>query len=167
MANDASKSVLNIYILEVFSLKVVFKYKLAYFFYMKSFEVENQIITDPRGNLLVLEALKNVPFEIKRIYVLLDSKLSKGFHAHKKLKQMMICLAGQCEVVLDDGERQSKISLNSYSQAILINPVTWREMHHMSEDCVLMVLADQYYDEADYLRTYEEFKNYLSLTSHS
>ena len=116
--------------------------------------------TDGRGLLVSLESKKNVPFDIKRVYFLthLKSDHPRGFHAHKKLKQLMVCVSGSCDLILDDGKSRETFKLDSPTQGVLVENFIWREMHNFSENCVLMVLADEYYDENDYIRDYEQFK---------
>jgi UDP-2-acetamido-3-amino-2,3-dideoxy-glucuronate N-acetyltransferase len=118
------------------------------------------VIRDERGALLTLEALKSVPFEIKRVYCLMDLKkdFPRGFHAHLNLRQLIVCLKGSCRIILDDGLSREAVILNTYSTGLIIESFMWREMHDFSEDCVLMVLASEHYDETDYIRNYEEFK---------
>ena len=81
----------------------------------------------------------------------------RGLHAHKKLKQVAIAVRGSCRFVLDDGAERVEVCLDNPAQGLLIESCMWREMYNFSDDCVLMVLADQLYDEADYIRNYEEF----------
>jgi dTDP-4-dehydrorhamnose 3,5-epimerase-like enzyme len=116
---------------------------------------------DDRGSLVSLEENKNIPFDIKRVYYLFDTKLKviRGLHAHKKLKQLAIVLKGSCRFRLDDGVEKIEILLDNPSQGLYIESFIWREMFDFSEDCVLMVLADSVYDESDYIRDYEEFLN--------
>lgn len=116
---------------------------------------------DERGSLIAFEAQKNIPFEIKRVYTIFNTQpgVSRGFHAHRNLKQIAICLAGSCRFVLDDGtQRQEKI-LNNPTQGLIIDEWIWREMHDLTTDCVLMIIANQPYDEADYIRDYPTFKS--------
>lgn len=122
--------------------------------------VEFEGHTDGRGLLVSLESLKNVPFEIKRIYYLTDLSSShpRGFHAHKNLKQLVVCVSGSCDFTLDDGHTRKTIHLSSPLQGLIIEHNTWREMHNFSQNCVIMVLASEYYDESDYIRNYDEFK---------
>jgi dTDP-4-dehydrorhamnose 3,5-epimerase-like enzyme len=114
---------------------------------------------DERGGLISLESCDNVPFEIKRVYSIFANlgSLSRGFHAHKKLKQFVVCLSGSCQFLLDDGREKKEIVLSSPYEGLLIEGLVWREMHDFSSDCVLIVLADQHYDESDYIRDYQEF----------
>lgn len=114
---------------------------------------------DERGSLVALEAGKSVPFEIKRVYYLFATKdgVSRGFHAHKKLQQMAVCVAGKCRMVLDDGQTREEAWLDSPTKGLLVNDLVWHEMHDFSSDCVMLVLASEHYDESDYLRSYAEF----------
>ena len=114
---------------------------------------------DERGSLVALEAGKSVPFEIKRVYYLFATKngVSRGFHAHKKLQQMAVCVAGKCRMVLDDGHTREEAWLDSPTKGLLVNDLVWHEMHDFSSDCVMLVLASEHYDESDYLRSYAEF----------
>ncbi|RVU41296.1 WxcM-like domain-containing protein [Rheinheimera riviphila] len=121
--------------------------------------VNLDLLSDLRGDLLSLEQLKNVPFDIKRVYCLtkLHADHPRGFHAHRQLQQLVICLSGRCRFVLDDGHQKQEVWLESACQGLLLGHSVWREMYDFSEDCVLLVLASDYYDEADYIRDYQEF----------
>ena len=114
---------------------------------------------DDRGSLVALEALKNIPFAIKRVYYLtkLSADYPRGFHAHIELKQVAICLNGSCRFVLDNGQHKEEVVLDSSAVGLYIPEMIWREMHDFSEDCVLIVLASEYYAEADYIRDYTAF----------
>ena len=114
---------------------------------------------DERGSLVALEAAKTIPFDIQRVYYLFDTKpgVSRGFHAHKKLQQVAVCVTGQCRMVLDDGKERKEVWLDSSVKGIALPPMVWHEMHDFSPDCVLLVLASEHYDEADYIRSYEDF----------
>lgn len=114
---------------------------------------------DERGSLVSLEEQKNIPFPIKRVYYVFNTKdkVRRGFHAHKKLKQLAIVVKGSCRFLLDDGTEKIEVLLDNPAQGLYIESFIWREMFDFSEDCVLMVLADAFYDEADYVRDYEEF----------
>jgi dTDP-4-dehydrorhamnose 3,5-epimerase-like enzyme len=118
-----------------------------------------KIIGDHRGSLISLEGSKNIPFEIKRVYYIFDNKddVRRGYHAHKKLSQLAVCVSGSCKFLLDDGVSKEIISLNSPSEGLMITGLVWREMFDFSSDCVLMVFADSEYDESDYIRNYDEF----------
>lgn len=118
-----------------------------------------QLHGDERGALVALEDGKNIPFEIKRVYYLFQTKpgVARGFHAHKRLKQVAIAVRGSCRFLLDDGQERVEIVLDNPAQGIFIESFMWHEMYDFSEDCVLMVLADHHYDESDYVRDYDEF----------
>ena len=120
---------------------------------------------DERGSLVALEAEKTVPFPIKRVYYIFGTNagVSRGFHAHKKLQQVALCITGQCRMILDDGRQRNEVWLDSPNKGLIIGDLVWREMHDFSEDCVLLVLASEHYDEADYIRDYDEFKNQVTL----
>ncbi|MBG5986036.1 WxcM-like domain-containing protein [Proteus vulgaris] len=121
--------------------------------------IQLQSYGDERGSLVALEDHKNIPFTIKRVYYIFDTKekVIRGYHAHKKLKQLAIVLKGSCRFKLDDGKEKIDILLDNPAQGLYIESFIWREMFDFSEDCVLLVLADSYYDEADYVRDYDKF----------
>lgn len=121
--------------------------------------VDFDVLGDDRGHLVALESDRNIPFEIKRVYYMtnLSSDLPRGFHAHRQLQQVAICIHGHCRFVLDDGYAREEVLLDSHQKGLLIGDLVWREMHDFSHDCVLMVLASEYYDEADYIRDYSDF----------
>lgn len=116
-------------------------------------------MVDERGKLIALENGKNLPFEIKRVYYIFDTspKFDRGGHAHANLEQLMLCLAGSCEFILDDGKNKEKIILNSPELGLYIGKNMWREMKNFSYDCRLVVLASDFYDENEYIRNYDEF----------
>ena len=121
--------------------------------------IEFKNLGDERGNLVSFEGNKNIPFEIKRVYCIYATKQNvvRGLHAHKTLKQVAIALKGSCKFVLDDGLKREEILLDIPTHGLLIDSCTWREMHDFSDDCVLMVLASDIYDEDDYIRDYQNF----------
>jgi len=127
---------------------------------MKIKFIDFEIKGDERGSLIAIEEFKNIPFEIKRVYYIFNTKpnVRRGFHAHKNLKQVAICVKGSCKFLLDNGkERIDEIVLNKPNKGLLIEEMIWREMYDFSEDCVLLILANEYYDESDYIRDYDEF----------
>ena len=119
---------------------------------------------DQRGMLVALEELKDIPFEIKRVYYLYDTKqdVKRGGHAHKALEQILICVHGGCKVLLDNGAEKKVVSLEKPYEGLYIANDIWREMYDFSSDTVLLVLASNYYDESDYIRDYEIFLNEIS-----
>lgn len=115
-------------------------------------------LSDKRGGLVAIEANVHIPFEIKRTYYLFASQnVARGFHAHRNLKQLAICLHGSCRFILDDGKTKEDVTLDNPQKGLVIEGLIWREMHDFSHDCVLLVLASEHYDESDYIRNYEEF----------
>lgn len=115
-------------------------------------------IGDKRGKLVALESHKNIPFEIKRVYYIYDtsSEQMRGKHAHQNLEQLYIAINGRCEVILDNGKSQESVCLESPDMGLYIGKNIWREIKFF-DDCKLMVLASDYYDENEYIRDYEEF----------
>lgn len=118
------------------------------------------VVGDFRGSLVSIEQKIDIPFEIKRAYYIYDtqSNVERGFHAHRQLQQLAICVSGSCRMVIDDGESKENIWLSSPDKGLLIGDMVWREMHDFSADCVLLVLASEHYDESDYIRNYDQFK---------
>jgi dTDP-4-dehydrorhamnose 3,5-epimerase-like enzyme len=115
---------------------------------------------DERGTLVALEADHNCPFDVKRVYYIYGTKagVRRGYHAHRALKQLAVVVRGSCKFLLDDGAEVNLVTLDQPDRGLYIEGLVWREMYDFSDDCVLMVLADQHYDERDYIRDYEKFK---------
>ena len=118
---------------------------------------------DERGQLVALEETKDIPFKIKRVYYIYDTKegVRRGFHAHKCLEQILICVAGSCKIHLDNGKETAEVELNNPNEGLYISNAVWREMYDFSPDCVLLVLASELYEEKDYIRNYDDFIKYL------
>jgi len=118
------------------------------------------IVRAPEGNLTFVEGGEHVPFEIARIYYLYDvpGGAARGGHAHRSLRQLLIATSGSFEVVLDDGSERRSVTLNRSYQGLYIEPMIWRELVDFSSGSVCMVLASDHYDEADYIRDYEQFQ---------
>lgn len=123
--------------------------------------IDFQSLGDDRGELIALEIgmEKTIPFEIKRVYYIYRTAegVSRGFHAHRNLKQVAVCISGRCRMVIDDGQVREEVWMSSPSKGLLIKNMVWREMHDFSADCVLLVLASEHYNEADYIRNYQDF----------
>ncbi|ELM1387346.1 WxcM-like domain-containing protein [Campylobacter coli] len=115
--------------------------------------------SDNRGSLIALENLKEIPFEIKRIYYIYDTKpeFPRGAHAHKNLEQVLIMMSGSCDIILNDGKNCEKICLNRPDMGLYIGKNMWREMKNFSYGAKLLVLASDFYNEKEYIRDYEEF----------
>ncbi|MEQ8201766.1 MAG: FdtA/QdtA family cupin domain-containing protein [Syntrophomonadaceae bacterium] len=115
---------------------------------------------DERGSLVAIEERRDIPFPIRRIYYIFGTQpgVVRGLHAHRQLQQVMMCLHGSCQLQLDDGRDQTVVSMKRNDRGVLIDRMVWHQMYDFSPDCVLLVLADDYYDEDDYIRDYQEFK---------
>jgi dTDP-4-dehydrorhamnose 3,5-epimerase-like enzyme len=118
-----------------------------------------KIFGDHNGKLVALEKGADFPFEIKRVYYVWDTgkDVVRGKHAHKKLEQVIICIHGSCDFILDNGHEKVKVHLDNPAQGLYIKNNIWREFTNFTPDCVIMVLASEYYDEKDYIRDYEDF----------
>jgi len=117
------------------------------------------------GKLISIESLtEQLPFELKRIYYIFGVKkeIRRGFHAHKKLKQLLVCVSGSCEIELDDGIQKETVVLDSPATGLLIQQPVWRELSNFSDGAVLLVLASEHYDTEDYIWDYEEFRKFVS-----
>jgi uncharacterized cupin superfamily protein len=114
----------------------------------------------PDGRLVIAEVKKHIPFEIKRIYFITTvfrNRSSRGRHAHRKLEQYIFCLNGNCVLELDDGKKKQKMTLHDPNYGVKLGPMLWHTMKNFSKDCVLLVVANDHYDESDYIRDYAEF----------
>jgi dTDP-4-dehydrorhamnose 3,5-epimerase-like enzyme len=116
-------------------------------------------ISDPRGNLTFVEGGSQIPFDIQRVYYLYDvpGGAERGGHAHKDLHQLIIAMSGSFDVVLDDGKNKKRVHMNRSYNGLYVCPMIWRELDNFSSGAVLMVLASNKYDEADYYREYTDF----------
>lgn len=123
--------------------------------------IDLQTIGDTRGRLFIAETGRHVPFDIRRLYYLRDLKpdVPRGFHAHRAIEQVAVCVAGSCDMVLDDGRSRETVRCDDPAKALYIGPMIWHEMWHFSPDCILLVFASAEYDETDYMRDYREFVN--------
>lgn len=114
---------------------------------------------DERGLLTVIEELKTIPFEIKRVFYIYGTKMGvrRGFHAHYKTRQALICVSGSCKVYLDNTQRKTDVLLDSPTKVLILEPNDWHEMYDFSEDAVLLVLSSHLYNAEDYIRDYDKF----------
>lgn len=115
---------------------------------------------DERGKLAVIESNQLIPFIINRVFYIYGTKgeVRRGFHAHHKTRQALICVSGNCKVYLDNIKRKTDVLLDSPTKVLILEPNDWHEMYDFSVDCVLLVLASHLYDAEDYIRDYEKFK---------
>ncbi|MBQ8337723.1 MAG: WxcM-like domain-containing protein [Oscillospiraceae bacterium] len=111
-----------------------------------------------------MEQLKDLPFEIRRVYYIYDTLegVRSGFHAHLNLEQILVCVKGSCKIHLDDGTDTAEVVLDKPYEGLYIANNMWREMYDFSPDAVLLVLASEYYDEADYIRDYDKFMQFVN-----
>jgi dTDP-4-dehydrorhamnose 3,5-epimerase-like enzyme len=116
-------------------------------------------ITDSRGNLTFVEGRNHIPFDIARVYYLYDvpGGSDRGGHAHKRLHQLMVAVAGSFDIRLTDGKRTKTFTLNRPFEGLYICPMIWRDLTNFSSGAVSLVMASDPYDEADYLREFDEF----------
>ena len=116
-------------------------------------------IIDPRGNLTFVEECRDVPFNVSRVYWVYDVPAgeSRGGHSHKHCKELLIAISGSFTVSLDDGKTLDKILLNHPYQGLLVDKGIWRTLEDFSVGSVCLVLAEDDYDEADYIYDYNEF----------
>lgn len=121
--------------------------------------IELPRITDQRGNLTVIESGRHIPFEIKRVFYLYDvpGGATRGGHAHRALHQVLIAMSGSFTVTVDDGGRRKKFRLNRSYFGLYMPPLIWREIDDFSSGSVCLAVVSDFFDEADYYRTYEEF----------
>lgn len=120
-------------------------------------------IIDPRGNLTVTEQLKNIPFEVKRVYWVYDvpSGECRGGHAHKQCREFIVAVSGSFTVTLNDGREQETFLLNHPYQGLLVETGIWRTLDDFSSGAVCLVLASELFEEEDYIREYDEYIEYL------
>lgn len=119
---------------------------------------------DERGQLVSLEEYKDIPFQIKRVYYMYNTGqgITRGYHAHKSLKQILICIHGSCKILLDNGSEKKRVFLEKPYEGLYVPNNMWREMYDFSNDAVLMCLASDLYKEEDYIRNYEEFLEFIN-----
>ncbi|MGM9810926.1 MAG: sugar 3,4-ketoisomerase [Paludibacteraceae bacterium] len=119
-------------------------------------------ISDPRGNLTVIEENGDVPFAIKRVYYLYDvpGGESRGAHAHKALYQLIVAVSGSFTVTLDDGHEKVSYNLKRPYYGLLLMPGIWRDLDDFSSGSVLLCMASEHYNEEDYIREYDDFLTY-------
>ena len=112
------------------------------------------------GSICVAEGLREIPFEIKRVYYInnLENCVSiRGHHAHKKLEQVIFCISGSFVLSLDDGETKQDVNMFRDNVGVVLKPGLWHTMRDFSCNCILLVFASDVFRESDYIRDYDEF----------
>lgn len=122
-------------------------------------------IADPRGNLSVIEELKDIPFKIERTYWIYDvpGGEKRGGHAYKENQEFIVALSGSFDVVLDDGKEKKTFSLNRSYNGLYVPKGMWRTMENFSTNSLALVLSSTKYDKDDYIRDYDKFKSFISV----
>ena len=130
---------------------------------MKTSLLQLKKITDPRGNLTVAEQQSEVPFDVKRVYWIYDvpGGESRGGHAHRHCREMIVALSGSFDVTLDDGTERHTYHLNHPWQGLLVETGIWRTLNDFSSGAVCLVLASDAFDEDDYIRDYHDYLKWL------
>ena len=120
---------------------------------------EFKVLGDHRGQLVALEANRQIPFDVKRVFYIYGTQegVPRGNHSHYKTKQFLVAVNGSCKVTLDNGKEKETFDLNRPNLGLFQDALIWGTMHDFSSDCVLMVLADEYYDASDYITSYDTF----------
>lgn len=124
-------------------------------------------VVDIRGSLTVGEFERSIPFAAKRYFMVFDvpSVETRGEHAHRECHQFLICVSGQVSVVADDGRTRREFLLDRPDIGLHLPPLTWGIQYKYSEDAVLLVFASHYYDNADYIRDYDEFRKIVGASA--
>lgn len=117
---------------------------------------------DKYGKLISLEANREIPFDIKRVYYIyeVEKGVRRGFHSHKELEQVLVCVHGSVKILLKTPAEEKIVVLDNPSKGLYVGTDIWREMYDFEDDAVLMVLASDYYDEGDYIRKYDDYLTY-------
>ena len=120
---------------------------------------KHNVLGDHRGNLVAIESNVNVPFEIERVFYIygLQAGIPRGNHAHFETKQYLIAVNGSCKVTFDDGDRKNTYLLDKPNLGLFQDAMIWGTMHDFSSDCVLLVMANNAYQDSDYIRDYDAF----------
>lgn len=120
---------------------------------------EFKVLGDDRGQLVALEANRQIPFDVKRVFYIYGTQpdTPRGKHSHYKTKQYLVAVSGSCKVTLDDGKTKETFDLNKPNLGLFQDAFVWGTMHDFSPDCVLLVMADANYDASDYITNYDNF----------
>lgn len=127
------------------------------------YEINIRQYGDERGKLTTIEGLNDIPFEIKRVYYISNVGLDKdrAHHAHKNSKRVLSAIQGSCKATLFDGKIKKEFILDSMTKGVYFNKAVWCELSEFKDNAIVLALADEVYDEADYIRSYEEYIKFL------
>jgi dTDP-4-dehydrorhamnose 3,5-epimerase-like enzyme len=130
---------------------------------MNKLLTNHKVLGDERGQLVAIESGIHIPFEIKRVFYIYGTQpnVPRGQHSHNITKQYLIAVSGSCKVTLDDGADKVTYVLDQPHIGLFQDAMVWGTMHDFSPDCVLLVLANEHYDDQDYIRSYDEFKKLI------
>lgn len=122
--------------------------------------IELKEFRDPHGNLVAIEGLQDIPFNIKRIFYIYDTleNVVRGKHANRKSEFVLVCLKGTCKVDLFDGKRNNTVKLDSNTKGLYIPKMIWKDMYEFSQGSILLCLSNEYYDSKEYIRNKEQYK---------
>jgi uncharacterized RmlC-like cupin family protein len=121
--------------------------------------IELPVVTDPQGDLAFAEGETHVPFPIARVFYVygVPGDAARGGHAHRALEQAVFCLSGRLEMTVDDGERRRTHVLDDPRVGIYLPPMVWHDIGGFAEGTVYLALTSEDFDEADYIRDYDEY----------
>jgi dTDP-4-dehydrorhamnose 3,5-epimerase-like enzyme len=119
-------------------------------------------VPDERGVLTSIESGRDVPFEIRRIFFMHDIRASRGGHAHRVTRQLVVPVSGEFRIQISDGVRFASYSMNNRNQGLYLPPLTWAQFCEFSASAVCLVLADTHYDESSYIRDWNDFVGQVS-----
>ncbi|EAK0455006.1 WxcM-like domain-containing protein [Campylobacter upsaliensis] len=122
--------------------------------------IDLQMYNDKGSMLIALQKNANCPFEIKRAFYIfgVPKDVIRGEHANKNSQFLFVTLQGACKICVDNGVKKEEFLLDSPQKALYLDKMLWKEMYHFSENCILLVLSDCYYDKDEYIYDYEAFK---------
>lgn len=123
--------------------------------------IEFEKFSDPRGSLTPIEGERHVPFAIRRVFYFYDVPVgdSRGAHAHRAQRQVIVCLAGSFDVVLDDGRRRQLVHVSRPWSGLYVPPMLWASQVSFDGGTVGLVLASDVFDETDYIRSYDDYRS--------
>lgn len=128
---------------------------------MKKYKLQSfSQLGDERGNLVVVEGIKDIPFDIKRMFYIYGTQgnIVRGQHANRNSEFVLINLSGECKIKVDDGKNNEVIILNKPHEGIYLDKMVWKDMYDFSSDSILLVLSNCSYDSKEYIRDYMKFK---------